>query len=128
MRQQMDMEAASPRNTNDTSDEQDNTSWFACCKAIIFLLIALSLVGSLLAVFVLSIYFLVIDYNKGGICASTTGYHIWLYFLIKSIIGCFSQLFTSKFTATASGEQSTKKGLNNQVISGVVLVLLTNLG
>jgi len=104
------------------------------------LLFVLSLLMAFVAVFVLSIHFLVYDYGAGGPCANTYGHHIWVYFLIKLCVGCCSQMIsagTVRGDGDDEGEDATngvvvmnkkQKSLSKDTVSGIVLVLLINIG
>ena len=111
----------------------------SCLISVAGLLFLFSLAMAFVAVFILSIYFLVVDKGEGGECADTYGHHIWVYFLIKLCVGVCSQFVSHGIARSGSGKDdddddddasSDRKAqrLNKETVSGIVLVLLINIG
>ena len=94
----MKLESEKVDNATDTEDESpQDGSMYDFCVAITTLFLVLSIICAFIAVFILSIYFLVLDHGKGGVCAETYGQHIWVYFLVRLIVGCCSQVLSGGF-------------------------------
>lgn len=76
------------------------------CKTLLLLFMLLAMLGGIVSILSFGVYFLVVDHGKGGSCASGAGRDIWTYFLIKLIVGVFTQCFTTCFAKPAGGSNS----------------------
>lgn len=122
------------RSSVDSSADEDE-SLCTLCNNLIKLFIVLSLLGGIVAILAIGIYFLVVDHNKGGPCARSVGQDIWTYFLVKLIVGLLTQCISCKGGAEASkgggesaldsnGERKTETG---DVGGGKVTLILGTL-
>ena len=68
-------------------------------------LFTLACVGGAIASFVFTVIFLVKDEGKGGSCADTAGKAIWVYVIVKTIVGPIS----SQCFGTSNGDGDGKK-------------------
>jgi len=84
-------------NRSSVESKAPEDSLFLLCTTLLKLFVLLALLGGIVAILSFGIYFLVVDHDKGGSCARGTGRDIWLYFLIKLVIGVFTQCFTTCF-------------------------------
>jgi len=123
--------------------EDSEDSLLLLCTTLLKLFVLLALLGGIVAILSFGIYFLVVDHDKGGSCASGTGRDIWIYFLIKLIIGVFTQCFTTCFAprggkkegnADADTDADAKKqhgdasGSGGGMVTSILFTLLLHVG
>lgn len=125
--------------SEDEGSVEPDPSILLLCYTLFKLLVLVFLLGALVAILCLGIYFLVIDKGKGGDCADTTGKDIWTYFLVKIIIGVFTQCFTTfiapradfdaEFKERESKDSGPKPEYNSgHIVSSVLFTLLLHIG
>ena len=120
-------------NSRASSQGGDDGICGLCCN-LIKLFAVLALLGGFVSIFALGIYFLVIDHEKGGSCAQSVGNDIWIYFLIKTIVGVatyFASCFTGSDAKNHNGDNSKSllsvQNGGNDVGGAKVTVILSTL-